>query len=338
MYEYVVVGGGLAGSMLGYLLKKNGYDVVILEKQSLNKKNKLCGGIITPKTYSLLTSEFSKKDINKLIKTKFYECTVIDTNKLILDNIDIKIVDRKRLDDYILNQYLKLGGKIIENVKIENIDFYNNIIICNKEKYKFKYLIGADGTLSYVRNKLTGKSQNKNLALENFQTCNNDLKFTIEFVNKYKGYNWIIPTQTDVCYGTGNISKEIKIDYMFEDLANRYNLQNYKKGAFLPTGDDIFLNKKNIYFVGDASGLISPITGEGIYYALYSAQQLFECFQNNKNYTKLMKPTCKKIKKELFLIKIIYNEKIRKFVFSKMTKNRKLSKVIKNKVKKLLLN
>ena len=45
-------------------------DVVILEKQSLSKKNKLCGGIITPKAYSLLTSEFSKKDINKLIKTK----------------------------------------------------------------------------------------------------------------------------------------------------------------------------------------------------------------------------------------------------------------------------
>lgn len=32
MYDYLIVGGGLAGSMLGYLLKKNGYDVVILEK------------------------------------------------------------------------------------------------------------------------------------------------------------------------------------------------------------------------------------------------------------------------------------------------------------------
>jgi hypothetical protein len=157
----------------------------------------------------------------------------------------------------------------------------------------------------------------------------------MEFLKDYE----IIPVCPEIMGGlpTPRPASEI-VGNKVMSINNNDVTQNYQKGAFLPTGDDIFLNKKNIYFVGDASGLISPITGEGIYYALYSAQQLFECFQNNKNYTKLMKPTCKKIKKELFLIKIIYNEKIRKFVFSKMTKNRKLSKVIKNKVKKLLLN
>lgn len=304
----------------------------------MSEKTKLCGGIITPKTYSLLISEFPKKDIDKIIKAKFSECIISDIQKLNLDNIDIKIVDRKKLDDYILKQYLNLGGKIVEGSKIENIDFDNKIVVCNNKKYKFKYLIGADGTLSYVRNKLTKKIQNKNLALENFQTCTNDLNFTIEFINKYKGYNWIIPTKYDICYGTGNISKELKIDYMFDELANRYNLSNNKKGAFLPTGDDILLNRENIYFIGDAAGLISPITGEGIYYALYSAQQLFVSFRDNKNYVKLMKPTCKKIKTELFLTKIIYNERVREFVFYKMSKNNKISNFIKYKVVKLLLN
>lgn len=338
MYEYVIIGGGLSGSMLGYLLKKQGHDVVIFEKQLLSKKNKLCGGIITPKTYSLLISEFLKQDIDKIIKSKFKKCDIVDTNKFILDDVDIKIVDRKKLDDYILKQYLKLGGKVIEDSKVENIDFCNNTIMCNKEKYKFKYLIGADGTLSYVRNKLAGKMQNKNLALENFQTRNSDLNFTIEFVKKYKGYNWIIPINTEICYGTGNVSRKIKIEVVFNELANRYNLSKDKKGAFLPTGDDIFLNKKNVYFIGDAAGLISPITGEGIYYALYSAKKLFESFQSNKSYNKLMKPTCKKIKKELFLLKVIYNEDIRKFVFKRICQNTKFSKVIQNKVKNILLN
>ena len=83
MYDYLIVGGGLAGSMLGYLLKKNGYDVVILEKQILNKKSKLCGGIITPKTYSLLTTEFSKKDIDNIVKTKFKNCCCRKRSKTI---------------------------------------------------------------------------------------------------------------------------------------------------------------------------------------------------------------------------------------------------------------
>jgi flavin-dependent dehydrogenase len=36
----------------------------------------------------------------------------------------------------------------------------------------------------------------------------------------------------------------------------------------LPTGTEILLSIDNIYFLGDAAGLIHPFTGEGIYYAL----------------------------------------------------------------------
>lgn len=338
MYDYVIVGGGLAGAMLGYLLKKNGHEVIILEKLLLSKKAKLCGGIITPKTYSLLIAEFPKEDIDNIIKARFENCKVTDEEKIQLDNIDIKIVDRKKLDDYILNQYINLDGQVIQDCKIENIDLNNNTIICNNNEYTFKYLIGADGTLSYVRKILTGKIQNKNFALESFQNTTNDVEFTIEFKGSYKGYNWLIPMKEEVCFGTGNIGKEVNIEGIFEELADRYNFERDKKGAFLPTGDDILLNKGNVYLIGDAAGLISPITGEGIFYALYSAKLLFESFIGNKDYTFLINSTCKKIKFELLLSKVIYNSKIRNFVFKKISKQNKISKLIKNYVKKILLN
>ena len=78
--------------------------------------------------------------------------------------------------------------------------------------------------------------------------------------------------------------------------------------------------------------------GEGIYYALYSAQLLFKSFKENKDYISLTKNICKKIKKELFLIKIIYNSKIRNFVFRKIAKKNKISNLIKIYIKNLLLN
>ena len=90
--------------------------------------------------------------------------------------------------------------------------------------------------------------------------------------------------------------------------------------------------------IGDAAGLISPITGEGIYYALYSAQALFKHFSKNYSYIAVMKNIIKKIKLERLLINIIYNNKIRNFVFNQMDKNNKLSKSIKKYVNKLLLN
>ena len=338
MYDYIIVGAGLSGTMLGYLLKKNGYNVIILEKQQLNKKVKLCGGIITPKTYNLLVEEFSRKDIDNIVDIEFKECNIMDKKTICLDNINIKIVDRKKLDDYILNEYLKIGGEVIENIKLNNIIFSKNTIVTGDKEYKFKYLIGADGTLSYVRKSLTGKIQNKNFALESFQKNNSKINFTIEFLDNYKGYNWIIPKQKEVCIGTGNVKGETKIEDVYNDLVERYNLKNEKRGAFLPTGNDILLNKKNIYLIGDAAGLISPITGEGIYYALYSAQALFKHFSKNYSYIAVMKNIIKKIKLERFLINIIYNNKIRNFVFNQMYKNNKLSKCINKYAKKILLN
>lgn len=185
---------------------------------------------------------------------------------------------------------------------------------------------------------MTGKIQNKNFALESFQKNNSKINFTIEFMDNYKGYNWIIPKQKEVCIGTGNINGKIKLEDVYNGLVERYNLNMDKKGAFLPTGNDILLNKNNIYLIGDAAGLISPITGEGIYYALFSAQVLFKCFSKNNSYIRVMKNIVRKIKKERFLINIIYNNKIRNFVFNQMYQNNKLSKYINKYVKKILLN
>ena len=337
MYDFIIVGGGLSGSLLGYLLKTHGYNVIIFEKQNIKTKYKLCGGIITPKTYSFLTSTFSKKEIDKLVKTKFTKCEVIANKKVTVDNLDIKIIDRQKLDNYLLNKYLENGGDIIDNSKITKIDFDNNTITNNNIEYKYNYLIGADGVLSYVRNKLTGRIQNKNFSLESFQKNNQQSDLIIEFIDKYKGYNWIIPTIKDICIGTGNINMETHIDHIFKELAKRYKLQDEKKGAFLPTGNDIFLNHKNVYFIGDAAGLISPITGEGIYYALTSAKLLFQSFEKKSSYLELMKPICQKISKELLLINLIYNDKIRHLIFNKMAKNNKTSRFIIEKVKKILL-
>ena len=265
-------------------------------------------------------------------------------NKYILNKC-IKYINQRSMtiEEYkycnrVLNEYLKIGGVVIENIKLNDINFSKNTIVTGDKEYKFKYLIGADGTLSYVRKSLTGKIQNKNFALESFQKNNSKINFTIEFLDNYKGYNWIIPKQKEVCIGTGNVKGKTKIEDVYNDLVERYNLKNEKRGAFLPTGNDILLNKKNIYLIGDAAGLISPITGEGIYYALYSAQALFKHFSKNDSYIAVMKNIIKKIKLELFLINIIYNNKIRNFVFNQMYKNNKLSKCINKYAKKILLN
>jgi flavin-dependent dehydrogenase len=102
-----------------------------------------------------------------------------------------------------------------------------------------------------------------------------------------------------------------------------------KKGAFLPNGEDILLETNAcIKFVGDAAGLISPITGEGIYYAIASAKTLSKDFTTYKaNMAKIVR----QIKKENIYKHFIYHPTIRTFIF-----NRYHNKIYKKLIEKVL--
>ncbi len=56
------------------------------------------------------------------------------------------------------------------------------------------------------------------------------------------------------------------------------------RGAYVPSGASVMLGKpddKNMCLIGDAAGLIDPLTGEGIYYALMSAEKAADAFLSN---------------------------------------------------------
>lgn len=291
-YDYVIVGGGFSGSILGYLFQTHGYNVIILEKQSLKKKNKLCGGIITPKTYELLIKLFPQQDIDKLIGNHFSSVFVkVDNIMRRVNNINLRVVKRKELDDYVLNQYILNEGKIIEECLISNIDFENNCLFANDKKIKFKYLIGADGVFSQVRTLLTQEKQDYIMGYESFQNIQYQLGIPIvEFNSDQVGYNLIMPVQDTVLLGSCDITSHSKCKTDYEKMVKFYGGDpTLKRGGFLPTGKNILLNSNNVFFVGDAAGLIHPLTGEGMYYALKSVLALYTYFTtDNQNYELLL--------------------------------------------------
>ena len=79
-------------------------------------------------------------------------------------------------------------------------------------------------------------------------------------------------------------------------------------------------------------GGISLITGEGIYYALYSAKTLSEDFNN---YKINMKRVIKHLKKEKLAKRFIYNYRIRNFILDRYN-NKIFNKIINIFLKKIL--
>jgi geranylgeranyl reductase len=62
------------------------------------------------------------------------------------------------------------------------------------------------------------------------------------------------------------------------------------RGGFLPTGEEVVLEYNDVFFLGDAAGLIHPFTGEGIYYALFSAESLAQSLLSNGDYAEMLWP------------------------------------------------
>lgn len=313
-YDIIIIGAGLAGTTFGYLMKKANKKVLIVEKNNLDKKDKLCGGLLTKKSYELLCSIFSI-DISKLNVKKHNKGIINNNEKRIEIETEIFSIHRKLLDKYIINEYINIGGEIISETKYKKIDIDKNIIVINDKEYKYDYLVAADGIFSQVRKQITGRNQDTNFAIELIdEQKNRDLE--VHFLQNFKGYGWIIPNNTNSIIGIGEVSGNCKIEENFNSYLEKIGIDKKNiKGNFLPSGKDIFLNYKNIFFIGDSAGLISPITGEGIYYALISAKILSENL--NKKYIKEMNKIRRKINRELLYKKYVYNEKIRNYIFSR---------------------
>ncbi len=268
-YDTIIIGAGLAGCTLGNLLLEQNKTVLIIENQDVSKKDKLCGGLVTYKAYNLLLKIYGNK-IKKLDFKKFNSFKV-KNNDIIkeVNKQNIYSINRKELDVFIVSEFLKKGGKILDNTSFDKIDFNSKIIYTSKKKFKYKILVGADGVLSRVRKELTGKKQKMNFAIET-ESSNNEKEIQIDFLNKFIGYAWTIPNNKTVLIGLGNVNQNKDIKNTFLEHFN-LNVKTPIKGAFLPTGNEIMLKKKDVFFIGDAAGLVSPVIGEGIYYALSSA-------------------------------------------------------------------
>ena len=332
-YDVIIIGAGLAGCVLGFLLKKQKKKVLIIEQQNSKRKLKLCGGLLTQKSYDIL-KEIYNDEIKKLDIIAYKKAYIINkTEKIKFDNINLYTIYRKELDDFVLNEYLKIDGEIVDNTTYTNLDLEKQKIIINNSTYKFEYLVGADGVFSQVRRNIFGCNQKKNFALEsNIKTQHQNLE--IYFFDKLKSYGWILPNNKYSMIGIGDVSSKTKLEEDFDNYLNQINVVvPNKKGAFLPTGNDFCLEYNHyVRFIGDAAGLISPITGEGIYYAVFSAKKLSEDFIN---YKFNMRKTIKHLRKEDFFKKIIYNHKIRSFVFNRH--NRKIFRRIIDKFAKKIL-
>ncbi|MBI2252677.1 MAG: geranylgeranyl reductase family protein [Armatimonadetes bacterium] len=333
IYDVIVCGLGPAGAMSAYELSKAGMNVLALEKKKM-PRYKACGGCLSPKIIKIIPVDISDLIERTVYTVGFTYC--FKEEFLISAKRPIGHMLMRDKFDYLLAEKAKETGTVIKEDEAlialeESKEFIK--VKTSKGDYQTRFLIGSDGANSIVA-KSNNLAKKKRLFLTltseifvNMDLLEENSKIAwVDMGNVPYGYAWIFPKGKHVTLGLGvfQTKKNSKspISYLHKFINSHKLLKGAKLqkvyGHLLPTLVDsrVKISKGRVFLIGDAAGLVDPFLGEGIYYALRSAQIISNLILNNNgNLEELNLLFHKNIHQELFP-HFKAAEKISRFVFN----------------------
>ncbi len=276
--------------------------------KSIFPRDKSCGDAIGPGVISALKRFNNQHILDnepQVVSTTLYGPDNIGIQNYIpevknKEDSIVYVIPRIDLDNRILNLAKDLDVDVFEGYSFVSFekDLDNKLVVeikngDNITKLGAKILVGADGANSRVRKQLnvnTNSDWHKAIAIRAYIDSPNYLEIfkerTLMFeinVSAEKGYAWAFPSKGNLLnIGIGvplNIFKKEKLDInvLLQDfitqLTNRgvvvENIRD-EKSYLLPFASSRpkFKNDINVALIGDASSMINPMSGEGIFYGM----------------------------------------------------------------------
>ena len=288
---------------MGFLLRKAGDDVLLLELLDAKEKDKLCGGLTNATGVDEFEKIFGSNSFGAL--SPFCPNCVRERcgERELRWETGWRALPRKQLDDYALRRYLETGGRLMDRTAVRGIDEAEGAAVCDDLRFgerfslRFDRLVGADGAMSATRRLTTGRAPRVMIAIEGeAPLLGGDI--VMDYLVDAIGYSWYIPQGGKAVAGCGvfAVPEVDSVRIVREGLADFCRSMGVPvprplRGAPVPTGNDVLLRTgTRTYFIGDAAGLIHNITGAGISYALTSARRLAQAFLEGDSYEKMMVP------------------------------------------------
>jgi len=317
-YDVAVIGAGPAG--LSFInVYENKSDLILIERQKI-PRDKPCGGMLVEESINYLKNiprkVLSRPDKMTLSYIDFDNKVFVEGRRKFV-NVNRKLFDFW-LFESIRNEFVTYDNTVLVNIEKRN-DFYKLKLMRRGEPFymKTKSIIGADGATSVVRRNVKNSLPDTYLAVQKWYLNENGLNeaFFIFDSNTSPFYSWLIPKGNQIILGTALLPGDAikKIDLLKNKLFGLLNivLSKSEKTEVHPTmkgvPKNIILGRKNAFLIGEAAGLISPSSGEGISFALRSGEYCADAFNEGKPelyYTKVL-PLINEVKDKYKKYKII---------------------------------
>ncbi len=283
-FDAIVVGAGPSGTAAAYRLKRLGYDVLLVDRQSFPRV-KPCGGGISIKALNLLPWSVGSV-IERAVKTLGMGVRSAATERFEVFEADDYVCTfavREKFDRFNFEKTIEGGVEFEQTSEIAEIDErmdYVRVKIDGKN-LTARFVIGADGANSTVRRLLNaGRYFYRGFALEGLIDYS-DIRAepTSEFFFGYvkNGYGWLFPKGDHVNVGIYTWDDDVKLSkeqlraYALDRVGcdKLHNIVGFPIGF---GGRNYVQNRERVLLVGDAAGFAEPLLGEGIHNALKSGQ------------------------------------------------------------------
>lgn len=338
-YDIVIIGAGPAGSTLCRFLDKK-YRVLIIDRKSENenqKNEKCCGGLLAPDAQKMLAVLGLGVPKSVLEDPQIFSVKTIDNNNNLVRFYQRYYinVNRDRFDRWLLSLAGSHSTVSYDTLYKNHIEENDSIMVTLvKEKNEFfvktKILIGADGAISKVRRNSFDKVwPDEYVSLQKWYHTTSDMPYYISVFDREitDFYSWAI--KKDNCLLIGSAFRNgLEANEKFALLEQKLKSNGYDIGKEIKKEGTIILRTRNVRqmafvnkhvaLVGEASGLISPSSAEGISYALKSGYLLARAINDNFDFEKGYLKSLRRLKLNIILknmkIPFMYNSFLRKLV------------------------
>lgn len=299
-FDLLVLGSGPAGSAAAITAARAGLSVALIDKSAF-PRDKLCGGGITGRSTRYMAETFDlRPDAHLFLPSTRFRLTF--SGRTIGEEAQAPVLQmtmRREFDAELHARAVDAGAQVFAPVKISAIDTDTpSITLADGRILTGRVLIGADGANSAVARALYGRAFDPakigfGLEVELDRELIEDNTTEIDLGAAQWGYGWVFPKNDTITVGVGGVHvKNPDMKAHFRDYlalhAPHLDAEKVKcKGAFLPFGAYRKVpGRGSVLLAGDAAGLVDPITGEGIAWAMksgqYAGQAAAEALQQDK--------------------------------------------------------
>ncbi|MGB2714322.1 MAG: geranylgeranyl reductase family protein [Vicinamibacterales bacterium] len=287
-FDVAIVGAGPAGSWAAYRLARSGARVALLDAS--HPREKPCGGGITGRAFELIAGAVPAADLPVVsVRAASFVAAGRAAGVSLLQadapSVALGVVGRQAFDGALLAAATRAGAEH-RRVRVTDVERTASVwrVSSASERVTSNWVIGADGSTSLVRRRVALPFPRSELSVATgyFVRGVTGSDIAVDFDDTPTGYVWSFPRVDHLAVGACGQADAVTAQALLARTA-AWIRQNVNGGRTLdryswpiPSLTEAALHAERPagegwMLVGDAAGLVDPITREGIYFALLSA-------------------------------------------------------------------